>query len=939
MAFLGGSVGLRRGLRVLVGIGVLGPMTASVDGRRVALGGLRQRAVLAVLVAAGGRAVSEERLLADVWGDGDPPGSGTLKSYVSVLRRILEPGRASGEAARLIVREGNGYLLRPGSAEVDAETFAARATEGADLLAAGEAAKAVPVLREALALWRGEPYAEFGDLPFAAPERARLEGLRLTATEHLYEARLALGGHGALIGDLDKHTLENPLSERGWELLATALYRAGRQGDALAALRRARAVLAEELGIDPGPALRRLEAAILAQEEQVGAEPAAPATPRGRNLPHALSRFVGRAGEPAKVEALLAEHRLVTLTGPGGIGKTRLALETARARPDADGPWLVELAELEDPTLLAATLAGVLGITGATTPERLGDVLGDRELLLVLDNCEHLVAEVRAAVGALLTRAGGLRVLATSRETLNLPGEAVYEVRPLPADEGRELFVARAAAALPGWEPSAEEDLHLRALCRELDGLPLAIELAAAQCRVLSVRQIAEALDDRFAVLRDGPGPNRHRTLRATVEWSYDRLTPAEQKVLHRLGVFASAFDLDAAAAICGRQVLPELSALVRKSLVTVEAGTAPRRYRLLETIREFTGGRLDPDVQAAHRAWVLGEAEAAAPQLRGHRSAAVVRRLHAQQPEHRFALTSALLVGDGDYALRLSGQLSWFWYAQGIVAEGLGWIKSAIQLSPSAGPDLRAPTLLAEARLSYLAGDFPNARRAADDAIRAGHALDDPEVIAEAMLHRALFDALCGATDFLDLARAGLEQARELRADWLVAEGLMIVGMLLRFAGLITEARAHLAESVEVAGKTGYVFIHCSSLWLLAKIDLDLGSPELALTSGWDMLLRLDENGDVTSWVVAVHTLAAALTMAGRPADGATLLGAADHHGSRVGFSPVEMDPLDAPRQAAMVREGLPAEEFQASYNRGRSLTRTEIRALAESWRATRTA
>ncbi|GAB2830927.1 hypothetical protein GCM10022221_32140 [Actinocorallia aurea] len=914
-----------------VRIGVLGPMAATVDGERVSLGGPRQRAVLAVLVAAGGRAVSQERILADVWGDGEAPASGTLKSYVSVLRRILEPGKAPGEA-RTIMREGNGYLLRAGSAEVDAEEFAGLVGEGADLLAAGRPGDAAPVLTRALALWRGEPYAEFGDFAFAAPERARLEGLRLTAAEHLYEARLAHGGDGSLVGDLDKHTLEHPLSERGWELLATALYRAGRQGDALAALRRARAVLAEELGIDPGPALRRLEAAILAQEEQVEAAPVAVSKPRGRNLPHALSRFVGRSGEPARVEALLAEHRLVTLTGPGGIGKTRLALETAHARPDTDGPWLVELAELEDASLLAVTLAGALGVAGATTAERLGEILGDRRLLLVLDNCEHLVAEVREAVGALLARAGGLRVLATSRETLNLPGEALYEVRPLPADDGRELFVARVAAAQPGWAPDAAEEFHVRALCRQLDGLPLAIELAAAQCRMLSVQQIAESLEDRFAVLRDGPGPARHRTLLAAVEWSHDLLSPAERTVLHRLGVFASAFDLDAAIAICGKQVMPELAGLVRKSLVAVEAGTSPRRYRLLETIREFTGGRLDPDVQAAHRAWVLAEAEAAEPQLRGHRSGAVVRRLHAQQPEHRFALTSALLVGDGDYALRLAGLLSWFWYAQGIVAEGLGWIKSAIQLSPSAGPDLRAPTLLAEARLSYLAGDFANARRAADDAIRAGHALEHPEIIAEAMLHRALFDALCGDADFIDLARAGLDLAREQHQDWLVSEGLMITGMLLRFAGLVSEARAHLAESVEVAERCGYVFIQCSSLWLLAKIDMDLGEPERAMEGSWDMLLRLDENGDVTSWVVAVHTLAAALTACGRPADGAMLLGAADHHGSRVGFSPTEMDPLDAPRQAAAVRAALPPADFQTWYARGRTLTRPQIRTLAES-------
>ncbi|WP_198653414.1 BTAD domain-containing putative transcriptional regulator [Actinocorallia populi] len=922
-------------------IGVLGPMAATVGGGRAALGGLRQRAVLAVLVAARGRAVSEDVILAGVWGQ-DAPAAGTLRSYVSVLRRVLEPGRAANGPARLIVREADGYRLRTDAVEIDAEVFGELAGRGEGLLRDGRAAEALPVLEEALALWRGEPYGEFGGMFFAAPEQARLGGLRLAAAEHLFEARLALGGHAALVGDLEKHTLQHPLSERGWELLATALYRGGRQGDALAALRKARRVLAEELGIDPGPGLRRLEASVFAQEEHVGGAPAEQAAEvraggRSRNLPHALTGLVGRTAEPAEVEALLAAHRLVTLTGPGGIGKTTLALETARARPDADGPWLVELAELEDPALLAATLAGALGIAGATTAERLGDVLGDREVLLVLDNCEHLVDVVRGAVRTLLARAGGLRVLATSRESLNLPGEAVYEVRPLPVEQGLELFLSRAAAALPGWTPDAGEAEAVRGLCRELDGLPLAIELAAAQCRMLSVEQIAAGLDDRFAVLRDGPGPDRHQTLRRTVQWSHDLLSPAERDVLHRLGVFASGFDLDAAVAVCGRPVFAELSALVRKSLVSVEAGTSPRRYRLLETIKEFTRAHVGPDAQAAHRAWVLAEAEAAAPLLRGPRSAATVRRLTAQQPEHRVALTSSLLLGDGEYTLRLAGLLAWYWYGQGIVAEGLGWISAAIELSPAAGPELTAPALLAKCRLLYLAGDFPTARDSAGDAVQAARELGDAETEAQAVLHRALFGALCGEANFLELARAGLDQARSLGMAWLECEALMITGMLLRFAGLIDEARRTLAESAAIAERCGYVFILSSSLWLVMKIDLDLGAYDRALAGGLDMLLRLDGNGDVTSWVVAVHSLAAALARTGSPAEGAMLLGAAAHHGSLVGFSPVEMDPLDAPRQARLVRDALPPEVFDTWFAKGCSLTRPQIRALVESWQRTR--
>jgi predicted ATPase/DNA-binding SARP family transcriptional activator len=621
-----------------VRFGVLGPLRAELGGRLVGLGGPRQRAVVAVLLIARGRTVSAERIMSDVWEGFPSPSLTTLHAYISQLRRALEPERAARAPAGLLVREGPGYALRADPAAVDAERFADLAVAGRRALDDGRPGPAEELLTEGLELWRGPAYADFGGAGFAFSEAARLEDLRAAAYEDRLAAAIDLGRHAAAAGELEALVAEQPLRERGWELLTLALYRSGRQADAAATLRAVRRQLADELGIDPGPALRDLESAVLAQDPRLDPPPTrttgtgttaatprprtAPAAPVGLpaaaapagNLPFALSSFVGRTADIAAVGGLLAEYRLVTLTGPGGVGKTRLALETARGRTnDADGPWLVELAGLASPELLPATIAAHVGIPGAASTEELAAVLAGRQLLLVFDNCEHLLEAVTALTGVLLSRCGGLRVLATSREALGVEGEAVYEVLPLdPAGDGTELFQRRAAAVLPAWSPDPGDLDRIPGLCAGLDGIPLAIELAAAQCRMLSIGQIADALENRFDVLVDGPVdlPARHRALEATVAWSHQLLEPEERRLFHRLSVFAAGFDLDAAGAVGGQTpVLPPLSALVRKSLVSVEPGTAPRRYRLLETLRQYALRELDPDdlAQTQQRHRVLG--------------------------------------------------------------------------------------------------------------------------------------------------------------------------------------------------------------------------------------------------------------------------------------------------------------------------------------------
>ncbi|MFD8480458.1 BTAD domain-containing putative transcriptional regulator [Kitasatospora sp. NPDC059673] len=945
-------------------IGVLGPVTAAVNGRPVALGGPRQRAVLAALVAARGRLVDQDALIEQAWERQRLPSATTLHSYVAALRRALEPRRAARGSAEVLVREGTGYALRLAPERVDAERFTLLAGRGERLLSADDPEAAAGVLAEALALWRGAAYAEFAASAFAMPEAARLEGLRLSAQEDLYSAELARGRHTAVVADLGKHTAEQPLSERGWELLALALYRSGRQADALETLRTARRLLAEELGIDPGPSLRRLESALLTQDESVAppppraaalphpattafpppraaAAPPYPASPpprRGRNLPIPLTAMIGREDARDRLAALLDEHRLVTLTGPGGIGKSRLMVEAARARTDEDGPWLVELADLEgaDTPLLVARIADVLGIRDAVSAERLAEVLGERRLLLVLDNCEHVLAPAAECATRLLSRCAGVRVLATSREPLGVSGELVWPVDPLPAAAAVELFVARASAALAGWTPSDAERVVAERICRELDGLPLAIELAAVQCRTLSLEQIEEALHDRFAVLVGGPatGPARHRALESAVECSHRLLDERERAVFHRLSVFAGGLDLDAAAAVCGGPVLAEVTALVRKSLLAVEPGTHPRRYRMLETLKEFARRQGEPSLlaaaQAAHRAWVLGRAESAETQILGGQAGAATERTVRDQPEIRAAFTSALLAGESSYALRLGGALTRFWYRWGHVTEGLGWLRAALEMSgPQAPARARARASIGVAALSYLVGDFGTAAEAAAEAVELARRAGDATVEAQALGYRALFGALGGAAGALADAQGAVELAQAVGPPWVRAEALMLLGMLLRFGGEEERARAVLTESIEVARGCGFGFVMSSSAWLVMKSDLDAGRTEQALCAGLDILRVLEEDRDTTAWLVIAHTTAAALARSGQPAQGAALLGVVARRGERIGFTPTALDPVDGPRYAELVRGALPEGDFAYHVERGRRLSAAEAAEL----------
>ncbi|MFF9281055.1 BTAD domain-containing putative transcriptional regulator [Streptomyces griseosporeus] len=629
--------------------GILGPLDLRTDdGTPLDPGGPRPRALLTLLLLDAGRAVSAGRLTDGLYGAEPPAGAANaLQSQISRLRRRLAPHME-------IEATAGGYRITAAPDAVDAHRFARLCAAGRSALAAGDHTGAAALLRDALSLWRGTPLP---DLPDAHAERAHLEELRRAAVQDRIEADLALGGGAELVPEIRALLAAHPLSERLYGQLMRALHAAGRPAEALAVHEEARRVLAEELGADPSPELAALHLELLK-----GADGA----PRRPRLPAQLTRFVGREAELARIGRALDASRMVTLTGPGGVGKTRLAVEAARAAGEV---CFVELAPLTDPAGIPRAVLTALGVReGFRTPvgdttDRLLAALEGRPLLLVLDNCEHVVDEAARLSALLLAACPGVRVLATSRESLGITGEVLVAVPPLEPEPSLALFLDRARAVRPGFDGHA----RVPDICRALDGLPLAIELAAARLRTLTPDELADRLDDRFRLLSRGDRSKapRHRTLRAVVEWSWELLDPEERELAARLTVFSGGAGLDAVEAVCGVPY-PEdvLASLVEKSFVEVSEG----RYRMLETIRAYAAGRLadGEELRAAHAAYFLELAERAEPCLRGAEQLPWLERLSAEQGNLDAALRH-LTRTDPPGALRLGAALTWFLRLRGL--------------------------------------------------------------------------------------------------------------------------------------------------------------------------------------------------------------------------------------------------------------------------------
>ncbi len=812
-------------------IRLLGPFTVFVGGRPAEVVGPKRHALLALLALRGGGTVPVEVLVDALWGEQVPVAPrNAVQHHVSRLRAEL--------GAESITAAPDGYALA--DATVDAQRFEELLASARSTARAGDAGQAAELVARALALWRGRPLQGLPDSRWVGAEAARLEALRTDALEEQFEAALALGKHTEVVGQIRRVLLEHPFRERLWGQLMLALYRSGRQAEALDAFAQARGLLAEELGVEPGPGLQRLQAAVLAHDPAVASVPVA-GGPRGR-LPAPVTSLVGREQALAEAVELVKGHRLVTLVGPPGVGKSRLALEVARAvKPDfGGGVWFVELARAVRPADVARVVARTLDARGPTpSPAPLARVvqfLRQADVLLVLDGCEPVIEEAARVATGVLAECPGVRVLATSREVLHLDGEVRLVVAPLavPAagvvagelagSESVRLFLERARAARPGL-PLTEDRLAFAAeICRRVDGLPLAIELAAARVTVLGLREILSALESRrplFVDARDRRAvPQRY--LRTVVAWSHDLLHADEKTLLYQLAVFRGGAPLSAVVATAARGQLDAarmtqlLGRLVDKSIVTASFPDGRGRYDLLDTVREYAVEQLAKAgglgaAQLAHAEYFATTADAARSELRGPDWLACTERLELEHDNLWAALAYAREIPDPAIAVRLGAGLGWYFALAERVSEGRSFLKAALGAASADAPVGKRIELLAW--LCYLAAEELDLDAAIDAgerglAVAATGPAPSESALARGTLSLAL--ALSGdherAAALAEKARAGYGAAGD---HWGVAASSVVRAQGAVHAGDISTVATMTAEIVRHSEAAGYdVFV-----------------------------------------------------------------------------------------------------------------------------------
>ncbi|MFJ8210197.1 BTAD domain-containing putative transcriptional regulator [Streptomyces sp. NPDC096033] len=889
---------------------ILGPTEArdETTGAPLTPGGARLRALLTALALRAGApaAAPVADLVDEVWGD-DPPqdAPAALQALVARLRRSL------GSRDSIRTDPAGGYRLAAAREDVDLHRFTRLAALGAGQLDA-DPATAATTLREALALWRGPALADLPE-PARTAHAAAPEARRTAALRDRVEADLRSGATApaALLPEIGALVQEHPYDEALRALQLRALAAAGRPAEALAAYERTRRDLAEGLGTDPGPQLRALHTELLRPPP-----PPPPAQPRG-NLRPRLTSFVGREPELAALADDLARVRLVTLTGPGGSGKTRLAEHAAAAQPESG--WLVELARLDHGAAVPGAVLSALGLrenslvarekTPADTDPTtlLVEHCAHRRLLLVLDNCEHVVDAAAALAEKLLTHCPGVRILATSREPLGVPGEFLRPLDPLPPGPAHRLFADRAAAARPGFRPD-EDPAAVTEICARLDGLPLAIELAAARLRLLTPRQIADRLDDRFRLLTGGSRTllPRQQTLRAVVDWSWDLLDEAERTVLARMSAFAGGCDLDAAEAVCGHgglDVALTLGSLVDKSLVTAVPDADGMRYRLLETIREYAAERLAASADEAratarrHAAHYLAFAERAEPLLRSAQQLPWIRRVETELDNLRSALHRTTGADpEPETAQRLVAALAWFLWLRNYRAEGAEWASLALAVTPAGAPEGSAAYwhgmrlqvlhmfLLTESRgpAGFRTPEFAALANRIREVFREG----SPETTRfPGMLWPATAFLTGDAAGFHPDLALSVENCRRHAGDWeLGVTLLMRAHSAIDMTGGLDTVDADLAELHEIARRCGDRWIRAQVASAAGEAALSRGQYDTARTEYEECLRLAREVGAQTEAPFALARIAEAAYCAGDYDAAERLLADADREADQQG-------------------------------------------------------
>jgi predicted ATPase/DNA-binding SARP family transcriptional activator len=964
---------------------VLGNVEVRRDGVPGAIGGPKPRQLLAMLVAAHGDVVSVDRLCDELWGEQQPSDPGAvLQGNISRLRRLLQPdGR--------IVARPPGYALEVDERSVDAwrfESMCATARSEPDEATASQRFGA------ALAQWGGVPYAEFTWREWARPEVTRLDELRLTLLEDWLAIRLDRGEDHVVVAELEAMVSGHPLRERPWILLATALHRTGRSADALRRVNAFRSILRDELGLDPPAAIRALEVRILDSDPTLLDSPAPLPARQLRRPPTEMTPLVGRAADVASVVASLSEHRLVTLVGPGGVGKTRLALRIASDVWDARGGQvhIVELAPVHDHNSTVASVATAIDVQQRqhlSMEDTLIEFLRGRRALLVLDNCEHLRISVARLIDRLLAACADLTVLATSREVLGLPVEHVWRVDPLAVESlsagfgdiasapAVRLFVDRAAASSPGFELGPNNVASVAAIVRRVDGLPLAIELAAARLRAISPAALAERLEQRFDLLDHAQfaPTERHSTLNDLVGWSFNLLTVEEQTLFSRLSVFAGGFGLDAVEAIGADDstgngsldataVARVLASLVDKSMVQV-TDTNVGRYRVLEPLREYgrahASGRAD--VSRRHALWYLDFAEQAGVALTGPDEAVASARLDGDFDNLRAAFSRMLEHGDVDGGCRLLVALQEY-SIRSMRAEVIAWADDVIAMVGFESVAL-SPTVLGIAAYGrFVRGDLEDSIRFADRALDAAARLHTSSfglaerahgnswfykgdaAVAQQWIDRMLADARHGSTSRLahamymrsvaytsvgdpqqgaELATEALAVARRSGSPTALAQASYALGLAFESSDEAAAATL-LAQAAAVAADAGNRWVQAFALTEVLWLEARRGAPLAALAGFADVIDLWFRGGDWANQWLSLRHVFGILCQLQDDRSAATLHGALTAVGAVYALPFVAEDAEQITKSVGTLREHLGSTQFASAVRRGAAMGDAEI-------------